>query len=113
MSLFLVFVAIALIGAVVLLSTNVLPRIFGTGRAGSPLVDGLDDPVPSLPPVLLPERAEPADIDKLRFAIGFRGYRMDQVDQVLDELRSQLAARDLEISQVREELSRRPPAGRK
>ncbi len=61
---------------------------------------GLDDPVPNLPPVVLPSQAKPSDIDSLRFALGLRGYRMDQVDQVLDDLRDQLLAKDREIERL-------------
>ena len=50
--------------------------------------------------MLLPAEAEPSDVDRLRFAVGLRGYRMDQVDQVLDELRDQLAAKDRQIAEL-------------
>ncbi len=56
---------------------------------------------PNLPAVLLSEDAKPSDVDSLRFALGgLRGYRMDQVDQVLDELRDQLQAKDREIERL-------------
>ena len=113
MSLFLVFVAIVLIGVAVLLGTGVAPKIFrrDRGGAGAPFEDGFDEPVASLPPVLLPEHAAAADIDQLRFAIGLRGYRMDQVDQVLDDLRDQITAKDQKIQTLGEELERlRPPS---
>ena len=58
--------------------------------------------------MLLPAEAEPSDVDRLRFAVGLRGYRMDQVDQVLDELRDQLAAKDRRIADLRTELGRAP-----
>ena len=61
-------------------------------------------PVASLPAVLLPADAAPADVEKIRFAVGVRGYRMDQVDQVLDELRDQIARKDREIAGLRTEL---------
>ncbi|MGO4229579.1 DivIVA domain-containing protein [Arthrobacter sp. YAF34] len=113
MSLFLVFLAIVLIGVAVLLGTGLVPKIFRRGRnggAGVPLADGFGEPVASLPPVLLPERAAAADIDRLRFAVGLRGYRMDQVDQVLDDLRDQIVAKDQKIEALGEELERlRPP----
>ena len=70
------------------------------------LDDGFDQPVANLPPVLLPADAEPADVDRLRFAVGLRGYRMDQVDQVLDELRDQLAAKDRRIAELCAEAGR-------
>ena len=115
MSFFLIFLAIVLIGVAVLLGTDVASRVFRRGRdrgGEQPFDDGFDEPVASLPPVLLPEEAEPSDVDHLRFAIGLRGYRMDQVDQVLDELRDQIAAKDRKIADLGEELERlRPAAG--
>lgn len=36
----------------------------------------------------------PGDVDRVRFAVGLRGYRMDQVDGVLDRLASELNERD-------------------
>ena len=113
MSLFLVFLAIVLIGVAVLLGTGLVPKIFRRGRdghAGTSFEDGFDEPVASLPPVLLPEHAAAADIDHLRFAVGLRGYRMDQVDQVLDDLRDQIISKDQKIEALGEELERlRPP----
>lgn len=102
---FLVFLAVAMAGAVALLAT-------GRFRSGGPIpwrpgevsaLDGLTEPTPNLPPVLLPEHPGPEDVDRLRFAVGFRGYRMDQVDQVLERLRDELAARDAVIQRLRSE----------
>ncbi|MFC7850849.1 DivIVA domain-containing protein [Arthrobacter sp. NPDC057388] len=109
MSFFLVFLAIVLIGATALIGTDIGAGLLRRKRAGAPLAgdgfnDGFDDPVASLPPVLLPEDATPADVDHIRFALGLRGYRMDQVDQVLDELRDQLAAKNAEIEALRGQL---------
>ena len=61
---------------------------------------GLAAPLENLPPVLLPVTPEPADVDKLRFSLGLRGYRMDQVDEALDRLRDELAAKNLRISEL-------------
>lgn len=72
--------------------------------------DGLQPPVASLPPVLLPEKPQAADVDKLRFALGLRGYRMDQVDEVLDALRDEISAKDQTIADLRAELLGAPPA---
>jgi DivIVA domain-containing protein len=114
-SFFLVFLAIALIGVAILLGTGTASKVFrGRPRAGGerherghrPFADGFDEPVANLPPVLLPARPEPSDVDRLRFGIGLRGYRMDQVDQVLDELRDQLAARDRTVAELEGELER-------
>src|SRR4029453_9534799 len=91
-SFFLVFVAIVLIGAALYFGAGII-------RGGS-VGAGLDDSLPNLPPVLLPEKAAATDVDAVRFALGLRGYRMDQVDQVLDELRDQLVAKDREIERL-------------
>ena len=111
MSFFLVFLAIALVGAAFLLGSGRASKAF-RGRRGADdgglhaLNDGFDQPVANLPPVLLPAEVEPSDVDRLRFAVGLRGYRMDQVDQVLDELRDQLAARDRQVADLAAELGR-------
>jgi len=105
-SFFLVFVAIVLAAVAILVGTDLAPRVFRRRAEEQPFEDGFDEPVASLPAVLLPEDAEPADIDRIRFAVGVRGYRMDQVDQVLDELRDQIARKDREIASLRTELER-------
>ncbi|MCU1574067.1 MAG: hypothetical protein JWO93_2149 [Micrococcaceae bacterium] len=69
------------------------------------LHDGLHDPVANLPPVLLPADPEPADVDRLRFSLGLRGYRMDQVDEALDVLRDQLAVRNRRIAELEQQLA--------
>ncbi|MBT2531955.1 DivIVA domain-containing protein [Arthrobacter sp. ISL-48] len=111
MSFFLVFLAIVLIGATVWAGAGRRRRIFRRGpsadvqndrlKAGSLLYGGFDQPVANLPPVLLPAEAAPDDVDRIRFSLGLRGYRMDQVDQVLDELRDQLAANQEEMERLR------------
>ncbi|MDQ0030307.1 DivIVA domain-containing protein [Arthrobacter bambusae] len=94
MSFFLVFLAIVIIGAVVFLGAGMAKSSLDSGA-------GLDEPVPNLPPVLLPAGAKGADVDRVRFALGLRGYRMDQVDQVLDELRDQLTSQEKEIERLK------------
>lgn len=115
MSLFLVFFAIALLGAAGLLGAGMTSKTArlrrAAGRGRSRFEDAFDEPVAALPPVLLPAAAAPEDIDRLRFALGLRGYRMDQVDQVLDELRDQIAAKNREIARLQEDVDRlRPPS---
>jgi DivIVA domain-containing protein len=104
-SFFLVFLAVVLVAAV--LWAGLGRRSRGTGGAGLPslLGGGLEDPPANLPPVLLPAHAGPEDVNQLRFSLGLRGYRMDQVDQVLEELRDQLAARDQEVAELRGRLA--------
>lgn len=50
------------------------------------------------------------DIDVLRFDQTLRGYRMGQVDDVLDRLRAELAARDEQIERLRAERTGRSTA---
>jgi DivIVA domain-containing protein len=97
-SFFLVFLAILVIGAAAFVGSRFLGS--GSGRWAS-----LEDPAPNLPPVLLPEDPAPSDVDRVRFSPGLRGYRMDQVDQVLDRLRDQLALKDEEIRRLRKAAS--------
>jgi DivIVA domain-containing protein len=105
-SFFLVFLAVALLGVTLLFGTDIASKFGSRGAAArAVLEDGFDEPVASLPPVLLPENPKPSDVDHLRFALGLRGYRMDQVDQVLDELRDQLAGKNAEIARLRAALA--------
>jgi DivIVA domain-containing protein len=100
-SFFLVFLAVVLVGAVLWASLGRRPRKSGHRPLPAVLDGGFEQPPANLPPVLLPARAAPEDVDRVRFSLGLRGYRMDQVDQVLDELRDQLAARQQEVEELR------------
>lgn len=64
------------------------------------LTDALAEPVAALPGVLFPASPAPNDVDRVRFSLGLRGYRMDQVDEVLDRLRDELAAKDARITEL-------------
>lgn len=67
---------------------------------------GLEPPTTSLPAVSLPAGPlRPGDVDDVRFSLGLRGYRMEQVDAVLDRLRAELAARDAELAERERELA--------
>nr|WP_228720881.1 DivIVA domain-containing protein [Arthrobacter sp. 260] len=63
---------------------------------------GLVEPTPSLPAVLLPDEPDAADVGAIRFAPALRGYRMDQVDEVLDRLAAALEERDATIAELRQ-----------
>lgn len=39
-----------------------------------------------------------SDVDAVRFSLGLRGYRMDEVDAVLDRLRDEIRERDEELT---------------
>ncbi len=95
----LLVIAIVILGAPVFLGIGTTrTRASGTGRRFEAVADpiqGLVEPVASLPPVLLPEQPTSADVDSARFSLALRGYRCDQVDEVLDALST-------EISRLRE-----------
>jgi DivIVA domain-containing protein len=94
---FLLIVAVALIGGVAAVATG---RVRG----------GLEDPPTSRPYRPLPEGPLTApDVDAVRFSLGLRGYRMDEVDAVLARLRDELADRDAELAALRRR-AEAPPA---
>ncbi|MBD7995296.1 DivIVA domain-containing protein [Arthrobacter sp. Sa2CUA1] len=112
MMILLAFLAIAVVGAV---------AVFVAGRSGPggwrraaapeaperhdarrfPATAGLAEPDPRLPPVLLPERPVAADVADLRFSVALRGYRMDEVDEVLERLAAALLERDAALAELR------------
>lgn len=69
----------------------------------------LPDAAPDLPPLALPDSRplEQADVDGVRFGVGMRGYRMDEVDDVLDRLGREVADRDLRIAELEQRLAAR------
>jgi DivIVA domain-containing protein len=81
----------------------VVAAVFGAiawvaaGRGG-----GLDDPRQDRPePALADDRQlGREDIDGARFAVGLRGYRMDQVDRLLDRLAAEIDHRDRLIAEL-------------
>ncbi|WP_257998161.1 DivIVA domain-containing protein [Zhihengliuella halotolerans] len=91
----LLFLAIVVLGATVFL-------VVGRRRSGEPLpTQALGEPTMSLPPVLLPERMRAEDVRHVRFSLGARGYRCDQVDDVLDALSAEIERLHGELDQVR------------
>ncbi len=109
MSLFLVFLAIAVAGAAAIVASGRWGRkkvtadddAGGGWEAGqvAPL-HGLSEHEARLPAVLLPEHPRAEDLDSLRFSTALRGYRMDQVDEVLEVLRAELGAKERLIRQL-------------
>ncbi|WP_043441007.1 DivIVA domain-containing protein [Arthrobacter sp. L77] len=115
MTIFLVILAVLLVGGTALLASGrPLPALLrrpGAALRADPAARpaggglGLVEPVAGLPPVLLPEQPCAPDVDAVRFGLGLRGYRMDQVDEVLDRLAAALAERDAVIGELRSRLS--------
>lgn len=60
-----------------------------------------DDPNPGRPLDWPATGPTADDVDRVRFGIAVRGYRMDQVDRVLDDLHQALAERDRVIEELR------------
>ena len=67
-------------------------------------VDGsLADSTTTMSHVPLPDdQLTPADIDELRFDTALRGYRMSEVDAVIDRLRREIGDLDDELARVRQ-----------
>lgn len=85
MSLLLVVAALAVVGVVAAVAV-------GAVGGGLP-APSRERPRAELPPVA-PGALREDDLAALRLSTAVRGYRMDEVDAVLDRLRSELAARD-------------------
>jgi len=98
------FLLIALVAVVTVVTLAVVGSGDGSGRTAS---GGLAD----APPDLLDEPLPPerpvgrAEVDALRLPVGVRGYRMDQVDDVLDRLGAELAERDARIAELESALA--------
>jgi DivIVA domain-containing protein len=87
-SLFLVLVLLAVLGGI---------AVVASGRG-----DSLETEAPDRSPygALGDGEIERGDVDRLRFSLAFRGYRMDEVDGVLDRLAGELASRDARIAEL-------------
>jgi DivIVA domain-containing protein len=75
--------------------------MLAVGRFGE-----LPDVEPDRAPLALPEDRPLGreDVDSVRFAVGVRGYRMDEVDDVLDRLAGEVSARDARIADLESRL---------
>ena len=71
--------------------------LLAVGRLGE-----LPPTEPDRAPTLLPDTrlVESEDVANVRFAVGLRGYRMDEVDDVLDRLAADIAERDARIAEL-------------
>jgi len=79
--------------------------VFGRGEALAPA------PRDSTPVVLPGDRPpDAADIEALRLSVVLRGYRMLEVDWVLDQLAEALRDKDRQIAALTNQLTRQPGA---
>lgn len=94
---FLLLGLLLVIGAVTL-------AVNGSGVAGGrgQVVGGLADPVAERSAVAMPADRPMvrADVDSLRLPLALRGYRMEEVDDVLDRLGAELSERDARIAEL-------------
>jgi len=62
----------------------------------------MSEPVPDRPDLALPNEGmlERTDVDRVRFSVGARGYRMDEVDDVLDRLAHEIELREQRIAEL-------------
>ncbi|WP_063628099.1 DivIVA domain-containing protein [Actinospica robiniae] len=62
----------------------------------------LSQPVPDRPDPAVPETGllGREHVDKVRFSVGARGYRMDEVDDILDRLANEIDQRDRRIAEL-------------
>lgn len=60
----------------------------------------MSEPMPDRPDLALPNEGLLArtDVDRVRFSVGARGYRMDEVDDVLDRLAREIEQREDRIA---------------
>lgn len=62
----------------------------------------MSEPVADRPDLALPNEGllARADVDRVRFSVGARGYRMDEVDDVLDRLAQEIELRERRIAEL-------------
>jgi DivIVA domain-containing protein len=92
---------------VVALAVLGLFAVLLTGRIG---YDPLSEAVASQPDPGLGDSPEADDITTVRFDTALRGYRMDQVDDVLDRLQERLRERERELADRERQLADRDRA---
>ena len=73
--------------------------VFGVA-SGRVTADPLADAVHTTPDTGLPQRPTAADVDAVRFDTALRGYRVDEVDAHLAELRDRLAERERVLAEL-------------
>lgn len=67
--------------------------VVASGR-GTPMADAYDDRPDAVVPATGPLRAD--DLRRVRFSLAFRGYRMSEVDALLDRLATEREDADRE-----------------
>jgi DivIVA domain-containing protein len=96
-------IALLVVGGLLFLAAS---YTFGRGEEMAPVL-------PEGTPVELPDDrlADGDDLRALRLSVAVRGYRMDEVDWLLDRLSDQVDTRDREIARLRSVLHVEPVEG--
>ncbi|UED84341.1 DivIVA domain-containing protein [Streptomyces profundus] len=97
------FLMVAMVVVIAAVTLAVLSSGDGTG---APATGGLRDVEPDRPadPLPLDRPLAPADVVRVRLPVAPRGYRMAEVDDVLDRLAAELAERDARIADLQHAL---------
>lgn len=93
------FLVIALAVVVAAVTLAVVGGGEGTGPLPEAAPQRLHDPLPA------DRQVERSDVDRLRFPLAARGYRMADVDDALNRLGAELAERDARIADLESALS--------
>lgn len=98
------FLLVALVAAVAAVALIVVGSGDGTGHTAR---GGLPEAVPDRAADQLPAHRplRRADIEELRLPTALRGYRMAEVDEVLDRLGAELAQREARIAELESSLA--------
>ncbi|WP_416977228.1 DivIVA domain-containing protein [Streptomyces sp. T028] len=86
------FLVIALAVVVAAVTLAVVGGGEGTGPLPEVAPERLHDPLPPDRPL------DRSDVDRLRFPLAVRGYRMEDVDDALNRVAAELAERDARIA---------------
>lgn len=87
-ALLLTLLAVAVVAVVAVLIARGEPVLADDPAQAPALAWPLSDPIQS------------EDLEQVRFTVALRGYRMDEVDRVLDDLRQALAQRDTRLAEL-------------
>ncbi|MFR9754601.1 DivIVA domain-containing protein [Streptomyces sp. TR06-5] len=105
------FLLISMVVVVGVITLAVVGSIDGDGRNGAARGGLADAPPDRLHEPLPASRAvSREDVDALRLPTGARGYRMQEVDDVLDRLAAELAERDARIAELESALTGARPS---
>ncbi|WP_129840702.1 DivIVA domain-containing protein [Streptomyces sp. RFCAC02] len=97
-----------LIATMVVVIAGVTLAVLSTGDGyGAPVTGGLAEAVPDRlhDPLPADRPVGPADVVRVRLPVAVRGYRMAEVDEVLDRLAAELAERDARIADLEDALA--------